>query len=93
MTVSCSPGPTSVDAEGEFLECHYVPRSRRARRGLQFNPECPHSVLPTVERGLRSELNNKATSTRKCMLENHLSLGSDNGEIEVVTNLSSKYIL
>ena len=58
-------------------------REAGARRSVQFNPECPHSVLPTVERGLRSEPKN--TSTRKCMLENQLSLGSDNGEVEVAT--------
>ena len=49
------------------------------------NPECPHSVL---ERGLfvlswvsqRTRLR-----TRKCMLENWVSLASDNGETEVTT--------
>ena len=32
------------------------------------------------------EPNNKDNYTRKCMLENWLSLGSDNGEIEVATD-------
>ena len=44
-------------------------REAGARRGVHFNPECPHSVLPTVERGLKSEPKNKDTSTQ-CMLEN-----------------------
>ena len=33
-------------------------REAGARRGVHFNPECPHSVLPTVERGLKSESKN-----------------------------------
>ena len=45
-------------------------REASARRGVHFNPECPRSVLTIVERGLKSELKDKATSTRKCMLEN-----------------------
>ena len=44
-------------------------REAGVRRGIHFNPECPHSVLPTVERGLKSEPKNKSTSTH-CMLEN-----------------------
>ena len=30
-------------------------REAGARRGVHFNPERPHSVLNTVERGLKSE--------------------------------------
>jgi len=69
-------------------------RKAGVRRGVYFNPEYPHSVLTTVERGLVQFLSkfnnpgkpkNKAISTHKCMLENRLSLGSDNGEIEVAT--------
>ena len=44
-------------------------REAGARRGVHFNPECPHSVLPTVERGLKGEPKDKDTSTQ-CMLEN-----------------------
>ena len=44
-------------------------REAGARRGVHFNPECPHSVLPTVGRGLKSEPKNKDTSIQ-CMLEN-----------------------
>ena len=40
--------------------------------------------IQQFERGLKSEPKNKDTSTQ-CMLENQLSLGSDNGEIEVAT--------
>ena len=49
-------------------------REAGARCGVHFNLERPHSVLPTVERGLKSEPKNKDTST-KFMLENKLSLG------------------
>ena len=38
-------------------------REEGARRGVHFNPKCPHSVLPTVDRGLKSEPKNKDTST------------------------------
>ena len=38
---------------------------------------------PQFDRGLESEP--KDTSTHKCVLENQLSLRSDNGEIEVAT--------
>ena len=47
-------------------------REAGARRGVHFNPECPHSVFTTVERGQKSEPKSKATSTRKCMLENYI---------------------
>ena len=48
-------------------------REAGARRGIYFNPECPHSVLTTVECGLKAgqaQSKNKAISTRKYMLEN-----------------------
>ena len=45
-------------------------REAGARRGVHFNPECPRSVFTTVECGQKSEPKSKATSTRKCMLEN-----------------------
>ena len=45
----CLPWATTF-----YIECHYVLRSRRAPR-IWFNPECPHSVLTTIEHGLKSK--------------------------------------
>ena len=54
-------------------------REAGARRGVHFNPECPHSVLTTVERGLKSDLN-KYTQVYAWGL-----VVFDNEEIEVAT--------
>ena len=85
-------------------------RKAGVRPGVYFNPTFSSRAWTRPGFGPKSvkkpgEPKNKAISTHKCMLENWLSLGSDNGEIEVATaakccvewlnmlakNLSSKY--
>ena len=82
-------------------------REAGARRGVQFNPECPHSVLPTVERGQRREPKNKAIQVHasvclriSCLWD--LTMGRLKqpqlpsavlNSVKTCKNLSSKYIL
>ena len=51
VTSQVESEPAGLSQEAHLEESRYVPRSRRAPR-RNFNPECPHSVLPT-ERQLK----------------------------------------
>ena len=68
-------------------------REAGARRGVYFNPDASIQCSQQLSVDSSSfgpkfkklDKPNKAVSTRKCILENWLSLRSDSGEIEVAT--------
>ena len=61
-------------------ECHYVPRS-----SIQCSQQLSVDSSRFGPKFKKLDKPNKAVSTRKCILENWLSLRSDSGEIEVAT--------